>query len=354
MDESVVKFRVGVVVIGTAFIAAILVLLFSGLPAVRGTYTVYMLFSQAPGVTVDTPVRKSGILIGRVTDVRFAEDGGVVVTSSIFSSVRLRTTEVPRITGSLLGDAVIQFVPSTEQRSAVFIQDGDTVVGSVASNPLQVLSNLEGDITQAINSVTLAGSEVGKLAQGLNGMLSNNDEQINRIVTKTERSLDAFQQALGSVNTVFGDEKMQANLRQSISALPELVRATRGAMDRIQGTTELANRNLRNLEGFTAPLGRRGEDLVGKVDRTIAQLDEALAQFSQFGKTLNRGEGTLGQLINNPDLYQRLNAAACNIEQLTIELKPIVRDARSFSDKIARHPELLGVRGAFRTSSGIK
>jgi hypothetical protein len=32
----------------------------------------------------------------------------------------------------------------------------------------------------------------------------------------------------------------------------------------------------------------------------------------------------------------------------------VVRDARVFSDKIARHPELLGVRGAIQRNPGTK
>ena len=47
-------------------------------------------------------------------------------------------------------------------------------------------------------------------------------------------------------------------------------------------------------------------------------------------------------------------AAATNVEQITNDLKPIVADARVFTDKIARHPEVLGVRGAIKPSSGIK
>ena len=111
---------------------------------------------------------------------------------------------------------------------------------------------------------------------------------------------------------------------------------------------------MKNLEGFTGPLGQRGEKVIARIDQSVGRLDELLQQFVLFGQSLNRREGSLGQLVNNPDLYQHLNTAACNIEELTRELRPIVRDARAFSDKIARHPESLGVRGALKPSSGIK
>ena len=129
---------------------------------------------------------------------------------------------------------------------------------------------------------------------------------------------------------------------------------TRQAMGGLEEAVGLVNTNLRNLEGFTRPLGDRGEGLVAKVDESVGRLDELLQQFVNFSRALNESEGTLGQLVNNPELYQRLNAAACNIENLTRELRPIVRDARVFSDKIARDPSVLGVRGALKERAPIK
>ena len=50
----------------------------------HGTYTIYIKFTEAPGVSRDTPVRKDGIRIGQVRNVRFADDdAGVIVTAEI-------------------------------------------------------------------------------------------------------------------------------------------------------------------------------------------------------------------------------------------------------------------------------
>ncbi|MEX2112074.1 MAG: MlaD family protein, partial [Pirellulales bacterium] len=115
MDERVVKFRVGVMVISTIFLAGILLMLFSDAGSiVRPKYTIIIHFNEAPGVTEGTPVRKSGILIGRVTKVDFAQEGGVNVTAEINEGVVLYRNEVPQVSGSLLGgDVVIQFVKRT-------------------------------------------------------------------------------------------------------------------------------------------------------------------------------------------------------------------------------------------------
>ena len=71
MDERMMQFRVGVVVLFVALIAAFLTLLFGHFPAAFGrrTYTIYIDFAQAPGIDRETPIRKAGVLIGRVYKV---------------------------------------------------------------------------------------------------------------------------------------------------------------------------------------------------------------------------------------------------------------------------------------------
>src|ERR1700722_6178659 len=85
MNERVMQFRVGVFILAAILSATILVLLFMGsTPFLYGRYVIYIKFSEAPGVTADTPVRKSGIRIGRVRNVQFSDDDtGVIVTAEI-------------------------------------------------------------------------------------------------------------------------------------------------------------------------------------------------------------------------------------------------------------------------------
>jgi phospholipid/cholesterol/gamma-HCH transport system substrate-binding protein len=50
-----------------------------------------------------------------------------------------------------------------------------------------------------------------------------------------------------------------------------------------------------------------------------------------------------------------LNAAVDNVQEVTERLRPIVNDVRVFTDKIARDPRQLGVRGALdRRPTGLK
>src|SRR5687767_4585088 len=111
MNERIAQFRIGVMVLATGIITVILMLLFGKFPRFgQQTYTVHMRFANAQGVTRDTPIRKSGILVGRVTEVALKDSGEVLITAALNSSFKLRRNEVPRIDGSLLGDATVQLV----------------------------------------------------------------------------------------------------------------------------------------------------------------------------------------------------------------------------------------------------
>jgi phospholipid/cholesterol/gamma-HCH transport system substrate-binding protein len=60
------------------------------------------------------------------------------------------------------------------------------------------------------------------------------------------------------------------------------------------------------------------------------------------------------RLAKDPTLYRNLNDSTTSLSVLLRNLEPVVRDLRIFSDKVARHPELLGVQGALRGSAGVK
>ena len=61
---------------------------------------------------------------------------------------------------------------------------------------------------------------------------------------------------------------------------------------------------------------------------------------------MNSGEGTLGRLVRDDELYDRLEMATTNIEDATRRIRPILNDVRVFTDKIATDPRQLGVKGA--------
>ncbi len=343
MDDRKAQFQVGVIVLGTMIVLAILIVVLSG-PVTfgLGTYTVFMNFKDAPGVTSDTPIRKSGILIGRVTDVRFADDGSVLVTASIQENIRLRANEKPRISTGLLGDGVLEFQQFDDPELAEkFIEAGDTLIGDVVPDPLRVIGNIEGDLTSSIREITQTSRDIGALAREVTTLLSENDEQFSRLIVKAETLVDSLTSATASADQVLSDQQMQDNIRTSIDELPGAISDFRTLMTNLESTLASADRNLANLEQFTAPLGQRGPQLVDRVDSTLSRLDSFTAELSTFARALQNPEGSLGQFLNNPDLYHNLNQLAESLDVVVNEARPVLYNVRVFTDDLAR----TGLRG---------
>jgi phospholipid/cholesterol/gamma-HCH transport system substrate-binding protein len=355
MNDRVMQFRVGVVVLATAIITGILIVLFGDLPSlVQATYPLKMSFSDARGVADGTPVRKNGILVGRVSGVQLDERGGVSVVADIDSYVPIYKDEQPRIASTLLGDSEIQLVPGTIRPPRQRIGKEEVLVGAVSRDPFEVFATLEPKLGSALESLAEASESVKKLSDNLDKLLLGDDDTFAKMVQKTEAALDAFSLAMANINDVMGDPTARDNLKRTLNSLPDVISDLRTTVQGIGETVDTADRNLRNLEGLTKPLGERGEGMVAQIDKTIGRLDETLQQAAMFTKALNESQGTLGKLVRDPQVYNDLAQAAGNVNRLTKELRPIVDDVRVFTDKIARHPEQLGVKGALDRRAGLK
>jgi phospholipid/cholesterol/gamma-HCH transport system substrate-binding protein len=355
VNDRVMQFRVGVVVLATAIIAGILIVLFGDLPSlVQATYPLKMRFTDARGIADGTPVRKNGILVGRVSDVTLDERGGVSVVAEIDSYVPVYRDEQPRIATTLLGDAEIQLVPGVIRPPRQRVAEDEVLTGAVSRDPFDMVTALEPKLGSALESLTEASIAVTKLSGDIDRLLLGDGNNFGELVRKTDKALDDFSQAMANINDVMGDPQTRENLKRTLSEMPQVLGDLRTTVQGMGTTLDTADRNLRNLEGLSRPLGERGAGMVAQIDATIGRLDEVLQQAVFFTKALNESDGTLGRLVRDPRVYEDLAAAAANVKNLSSDLRPIVDDIRVFSDKIARHPESLGVRGALDRRPGLK
>lgn len=360
MDDHAIHFRVGlfVVIASTALTCLLMVYLFGEMPNGRHK-TIYVRFDNVTGVAEESPVRKNGILVGRVRRMQ-PVDNGVVLTLAIDKRWKLLESEVCRIgSDSLFGDSVIEFISSGEPgASSREVNDGEFMNGIRASNPLDamgVVVEMKEEFHNALLSIRAAGEEVGAAAESMNQIVAGNQMQFSRILTKTERAMGRFDTAMVAINQVVGDEDLQFALEDALTGVPQLVTNAGNILKSVQSVLDEAEANLVNIRGITEPLGEQGGQIVNKLNSSAGRLDELLVEFKTFGEALNNGQGTIGQLVHNPELYNNLNRAAQNVEELSRRLEPILNDARVAIDKVARNPGIIGVQGALqKRTSGIK
>lgn len=376
------QFRVGVVVLATLIIGALLMTLNSPLPTGwlpwgGGTYEIAIQLDEAPGIGPNTPVRKNGLLIGRVGSVEDLDDR-VVVRANIDKDRKIFAQYTPVVRTSVLGDSTIDFITRSVPQGTQPVQDGEVMNGRVEPNPFEAIAkfaDLKGDLQTTIDSLGKAGEEVAKLAKQVNEAFGGEGEEgrIGRLVETTERAMSEVGSAAASFNEILGAEaptvpqplnrdapmpphqaladgaaagqSTRARLKQGLNDLPDLVHESRVTLQEFRQTLDLANKNFRNLEGITEPLGRRGEQISKSIIDSMDGLDRLIEEFTVLGQAVNSPTGTVGQLIHDRQLYDNLNRLLANANHVVLQandiakrLQIVVEDARVFMDKVAREP----------------
>jgi phospholipid/cholesterol/gamma-HCH transport system substrate-binding protein len=360
MTERQLHFRVGIFV--SFALAAIVGLIFQFGEIqnyLRPKYTINIRFKSATGIAVSTPVRRNGVLIGSVTAVHFDdENGGLVVRASIKDGVRLWPDGRVRLVSSLLGDSAIEFLPG---KSSQTLKDGDTVEAEPAVDPLNVVARMEQNVALLIDSFQQTSHEWQAVGHNLNQVLQTNQGNLHAVVaraaealTEVAHTMKVVDQTLQEASRLIGDPQTQENLRKTMNALPALADETQRTVAAVRTAVEKMDENLTNLNAVTAPLAKNGVTLATRIENTLTNIETLSQELTQFSKVLNNPDGTIHKLAADPQIYVNLARSSENAALLLRNLEPVIHDMRIFSDKVARHPELLGVGGALRGSSGLK
>jgi phospholipid/cholesterol/gamma-HCH transport system substrate-binding protein len=98
----------------------------------------------------------------------------------------------------------------------------------------------------------------------------------------------------------------------------------------------------------------RSATVMKNLDEGTDKLNRTMTDLRELLRAVGQGDGTFRRLIADPSLYNNLNDAACMLVRIMPRLDRILHDVEVFADKIARHPESLGIGGAVKPSSGLK
>ena len=360
MTERQLQFRVGMFVILAMGATGAMVFQFGNLKTyLEPHYTLVIHFESVSGVHPSTPVSKNGIEIGVVREISFDDQrGGVLVEIEIRNEILLQEDSQARLVQSLLGESRIDILPGSSDR---FLQPGAIIEGQLPQSPMEIVSRLENKMSQTVDSFNATSREWGKVAVNLNNLLETNHGNLNLVVERAAESLQDFSAAMKSANKTFsqaqsliGNPIYQENLRKTLEAMPLLVMETRQTIAAVKQTVQKVDQNLSNLNDVTKPLARYTTSIVTRLDNTMANFESLSRELNDFAQLVNKKDGSIQRFVSDPQLYQNLNRSAESLAVLLKNLEPILRDVRIFSDKVARHPELMGVSGAFKGSSGLK
>ena len=360
MNDSRREFHVGLMVIVAVAVIVIMVFRFGDIgQSFKPGMNVGIILPSASGVLPQTPVLFRGVTIGRVQIIELMPDGnGVHLNTKIDSGYSFPTDSTATVTRSLLGDAVIDIEPGSGNRS---VRAGDQISGKSPPDATAVIAGLEQRVSATLSSFEHTGEQWSRLAENLNRMLEsagpdgvNPVEQTTLALHQFTRTMSAAEETLTAAGSLLNDPNYRRQLKRTMQALPQILHETQSTLYSVQTVIKRMDSAVATVNNTVEPLARQSDQLVSDLASSIHNVQKMTSDLAAVSRSMNVKNGSLNKLLTDPSMYQNLDPTANSLDLLLQNLKPVISDLQVFSDKIARHPELLGVRGIVRGSDGAK
>jgi len=237
-------------------------------------YIVYAKFDDVVGLGDRSQVYMRGYRVGRTKHVEFLPDG-VRVRVDINKRFRIPSDSRWEIhTLNFLGEKAITIIPGA---SSVSLKPREQVLGT-NKDMMTVAQNILNEIKKKIDE----GNWEARLRT-----LGDSLDRLHAILETGEKKLRQFDVA--SVN-------------QQVKALGELM-------------AEIKDAGV-DLRREMAETGRNGRDSLAKVDRAAEQTAELAARLDGIAGKNDRGEGSIGTLVNDGTVVADLQAAVRELQTL--------------------------------------
>ena len=200
----------------------------------------------------------------------------------------------------------------------------------------------------------------GRLGERLDVLLQSNQD-------KLVKAVDNLNEALTRASNLLNDENQRnvnvtlRNTSRASNSFPDIARNTediskegRTTVRRLNDSLVRADDVLANLQTTTKPLSQRSESTFRNLDESLAKLNRNLTDVGLLLRAVDQNDSLLRRVLTDPSLYAHLDELVCSLLRMTPRLNESLKNFEIFSDKLARHPEVLGVGGAVRPSSGLK
>jgi phospholipid/cholesterol/gamma-HCH transport system substrate-binding protein len=199
-----------------------------------------------------------------------------------------------------------------------------------------------------------------KVGERMDVLLQTNEEKITKIVSRAEETLRRFNDLLSDENQrnlrdILKNAKSGSDRLEGIAkGTEDLIRDSQIAVKKLNESLLKADSVLDNIDKASKPFATRSEPILKNLEESTDKLNRILGDMRETIGVLGRSDGTLQKLISDPSLYQNLNDTAIMVQKILPRVDRILYDVEIFADKIARHPEALGVGGAIRPGTGLK
>jgi len=264
----------------------------SGSNIFNSTRKFYVVYPNVEGLTTASSVTINGLVVGKVNKIQLMENGSLQVELLMTDPVDVpKTSKAVMYSPSFLGGKQISLEINYNETN--FAQDGDFLEGGNMSGLLDGLGEKADPLIQKLDSVLL---------------------NVNKLVE--------------SINTTL-DEETQKNLQEAIAELNQTMKNANGItskFDRMVTENESKINNIVNDFGQTSKnLAAFSDDLdkvqLEKLQEILAKFDSAAASLDNMMKDVENGKGNLGKLLKEEQLYQNLEGATKELNELLEDVK---------------------------------
>jgi phospholipid/cholesterol/gamma-HCH transport system substrate-binding protein len=306
-------------------------LYFIGATSLAGpkTYLVFAVFEDATGLGPRSRAQIAGIAIGQVDHIELDQtvDKARVWLRIKKEYVLHEDATITKRSESILGDFLLDMTPGSH--GARVLKDGDEIRIVVRQPGLNEIMKSMSRIADDVSDVTSNLKKVFGSAEGEDN-IRNIVAGLRRITDSLERTIDRSSGKLDAVLTNFqsfsGDlSRLSAGESQDIVAILQNTR---------EATAEA--RDILKTIGNVIGSQNQGElkQSVSSVKSSLDKLDKTLANVQSVTDKVNRGEGTLGHLVNDDKL-------AKNLDRASTQLTNLLGSAESLKIEVFERTELL-------------
>ena len=269
----------------------------------------YAKFDNVEGLAASNPVSINGLKVGQVDQIIpiTSKDGKIhfvvkVTVDDDFEFSKKSTIEI--FEPGLMSGKEMRINLAYGQP---FAKDGDTLSGSFKLSMMNNISSQVGPVKDQLQSVL---KRVDSLTNSANQILNDqNKEEIRSLLINLNKTVAAFEGTSRQTNALLAnsDPKIQQMLN---------------------------NANLATISARTDidKYGKVADDVdVQKLNNTIEKLSVTADKLNGVISGVQSGEGSLGKLTKDEQLYNNLNAASENLNKLMEDLKANPKRYLNFS-----------------------
>lgn len=309
------EFKVGIFTLITFVVIGVIAFTLEGNPFGNNTISYYTDLENVGGVGPRTQVRTNGVPVGEVTNIEILDDGARVHLEVAEDLQILKGSYIELRSRGILGDVYLEIVRVKDQNSQDVIPVGGLIPKAKEVDDLNALMSSIGSIAKDIKTVShtlknVIGNEEGQ--SSLKNILSN----IEEITSSTKEFVRTETQSVATLISNLNDasDRINSILERNDARIDELMVA---AMDATEDVRAFAAELSQLVSGENQDRFAR---IVASVDASMEDLRIASSKVQLIVDKVERGEGTIGQLVTKDD-------TANDIRQTLKEVQEVLRPA---------------------------